>query len=187
LERAIKTPVGKENDYDANRYAGVLKLVRDKSGWERKQPNVHRGVSAYFCHNTYVAQVLDVKLENGKLTIPRVCNVTDCGVVINPDAAVNLTEGCIVDGIGTALYGNIGFKDGVPDKNNFNSYRMIRHNEAPRSIDVHFVQNDFDPTGLGEPAYPPVFGALANALYKATGKRFYEQPFISQLTSIRGA
>ena len=64
---------------------------------------------------------------------------------------------------------------------------MIRHHEAPKSIDVHFVQNDLDPTGLGEPAYPPVFGALANALYKATGKRFYEQPFISQLNNSRGA
>ncbi len=89
--------------------------------------------------------------------------------------------------LATALYGNINFKDGVPDKNNFHSYRMIRHNEAPKSIDVHFVQNDLDPTGLGEPAYPPVFAALANALYKATGKRFYEQPFISQLNNIRGA
>ena len=171
----------------ANRYAGVLKLVREKSGWGKKQPNVHRGVSAYFCHNTYVAQVLDVKFENGKLTIPRVCSATDCGIVINPDAAVNLTEGSIVDGIGTALYGNISFKDGVPDKNNFHSYRMIRHNEAPKAMDVHFVQNDLDPTGLGEPAYPPIFGALANALYKATGKRFYEQPFITQLNNIRGA
>ena len=64
---------------------------------------------------------------------------------------------------------------------------MIRHNEAPEAIDVHFVQSDLDPTGLGEPAYPPVFGALANALYKATGKRFYEQPFFSQLNDSRGA
>ena len=132
-------------------------------------------------------KVVDMKFENGKLTISRVCSATDCGIVINPDAAINLIEGSIVDGIGTALYGNIGFKDGVPDKNNFNSYRMIRHNEAPEAIDVHFVQSDLDPTGLGEPAYPPVFGALANALYKATGKRFYEQPFFSQLNDSRGA
>jgi len=107
--------------------------------------------------------------------------------VVNPDAATNLTEGAIVDGIGNALYGGLTFKEGVPDKNNFHSYRMIRHNEAPGSIDVHFVQNDFDPTGMGEPAFPPIFGALANALYKATGKRFYEQPFISQLNGSRGA
>jgi len=186
LDRAGKNPVGKENDYDASRMAGVLKLVREKSGWGNSQTNVHRGVSAYFCHNTYVAEVLDVKLENGKVIIPRVCCVIDCGVVVNPDAAINLAEGSIVDGIGNALYGSMTIKDGVPEKNNFHSYRMIRYGEAPRAIDVHFVQNDYDPTGLGEPAFPPVFGALANALYKATGKRFYEQPFISQLKSGRG-
>lgn len=186
LERVIKNPVGKENDYDAGRYAGVLKLVREKSGWGKPQPGVSRGVSAYFCHNSYVAQVLDLKLENGTHSIPRVCCAVDCGIVINPDAAVNLAEGSIVDGIGNALYGGITFKKGVPDQNNFNSYRTIRHKEAPKSIDVHFVQNDFDPTGLGEPAFPPIFGALANALYKATGKRFYEQPFISQLSSSAG-
>jgi CO/xanthine dehydrogenase Mo-binding subunit len=106
---------------------------------------------------------------------------------VNPDAATNLAEGAIVDGIGNALYGGITFKEGIPEKNNFNSYRMIRHNEAPKAIDVYFMQNDFDPTGMGEPAFPPVFGALANALYKATGKRFYEQPFISQLNNSHGA
>jgi isoquinoline 1-oxidoreductase beta subunit len=183
LERVIKNPVGKENDYDAGRYAGVLKLVKEKSNWDKKQPNIHRGVSAYYCHNTYAAHVLDVTFEKGKLTIPRVCSVADCGIVINTDAAVNLIEGSVVDGIGTALYGGIILKNGVPDKNNFSTYRMIRNNEAPKAIDVHFVQNDIDPTGLGEPAYPPVFAALANALYKATGKRFYEQPFITQLNN----
>ena len=185
LEKATTSPVGKENDYDAGRYAGVLKLVREKSNWGKTQPGVHRGVSAYFCHNTYVAEVVDLKFEKGKIVVPGVCCAADCGIVINPDAATNLVEGCIVDGIGNALYGGIGFKNGVPDKNNFHSYRMIRINEAPKSIDVHFVQNELDPTGMGEPAFPPVFGALANALYKATGKRFYEQPFIAQLTNGR--
>jgi CO/xanthine dehydrogenase Mo-binding subunit len=75
------------------------------------------------------------------------------------------------------------FKDGVPEKRNYYNYRMIRHNEAPKSIDVHFVQNDADPTGMGEPPFPPVIGALANALYKATGKRFYDQPFMPALNS----
>ncbi len=186
LERAIKNPVGKDNDYDASRYAGVLKLIREKSGWGISEPDVHRGLSAYFCHNTYVAQVLDLTFENGKLIIPRVCSVIDCGIVINPDAAINLTEGCVADGIGNALYGNMTFRNGIPEKNNFHSYRMIRINEAPKSVDVHFVENDFDPTGMGEPAFPPVFGALANALYKATGKRFYDQPYISQLNGSRG-
>ena len=181
LERSIKNPVGQHNDYDANRYAGVLKLVREKSGWGTDTPGLHRGVSAYFCHNTYVAQVVDVQLEKGKLVIPRVCCAVDCGIVVNPDAAANLAEGAIVDGIGNALFGAMTFTDGVPDKRNYYNYRMIRHNEAPKSIDVHFVENDVDPTGMGEPAFPPVFAALANALYKATGKRLYDQPFIAQI------
>ncbi len=181
LDRAIKNPVGKANDYDASRYLGVLKLVREKSGWGNAQPNTYRGVAAFFCMNTYVAEVIDIKLEDGKLIIPRVCCAADCGIVVNPDAATNLAEGSIVDGIGNAMFGEMTFKDGVPEKNNFSTYRMIRHHEAPKTIDVHFVQNDIDPTGMGEPPFPPVFAALANALYKATGKRFYNQPFISEL------
>lgn len=181
LDRAIKKPVGEKNDFDANRYAGVLKLAREKSGWRTPSTNGHRGVSAYFCHNSYVAQVLDLTIDSGKLSVRRVCCAVDCGIVVNPDAAINLVEGAIVDAIGNALFGALTFTDGVPDKSNFNKYRMIRHSEAPKAIDVHFIKNDIDPTGLGEPAFPPTFGALANALYKATGKRFYDQPFISQL------
>lgn len=178
LDRAATNPVGKQNDYDPKRYAGVLELVREKSGWGNSTPGLYRGVSAYFCHNTYVAEVLDLALEGNKPVVQRVCCAVDCGIVVNPDAATNLAEGCIVDGIGTALYGKLTLKYGRPEQQNFNTYRMIRHREAPRSIDVHFVQNDIDPTGMGEPPYPPVFAALANALYKATGKRFYQQPFM---------
>ena len=103
----------------------------------------------------------------------------DCGVVVNPDAAVNMAEGGTVDGIGQAMYSQLTFRDGIPEQTNFDRYRLIRHSEAPKSIDVHFVDNGIDPTGLGEPPFPPVMGALANALYKATGKRYYHQPFIT--------
>lgn len=72
------------------------------------------------------------------------------------------------------------FNNGVPEKKNFDSYRMIRMREAPKAIDVHFVQNGIDPTGMGEPPFPPIFGAVANALYKATGKRSYHQPFLGE-------
>lgn len=180
LDRASKNPVGENNDYEADRYAGVLKLVREKSNWENKDPNLHRGVSAYFCHNSYAAQVLDMAIKNGQPIVQKVTCALDCGIVVNPDGAINMAEGGIVDGIGNALYGELTFKDGVPEKNNFDTYRMIRMSESPKEIDVHFVQNDIDPTGLGEPTFPPIFAALANALYKATGKRYYDQPFNSK-------
>ncbi|MBD0375279.1 MAG: xanthine dehydrogenase family protein molybdopterin-binding subunit [Flavisolibacter sp.] len=179
FERAKTNPVGKDNDYDADRYAGVLKLVREKSNWSGANNGVHRGVAAYFCHNTYVAEVIDLTMNGDKPVVEKVYAAVDCGVVVNPDAAANMGEGAIVDGIGNALYGEMTFKDGVPQKNNFNTYRMIRHSEAPKSIEVHFVKNDKDPTGLGEPLFPPIFAALANALYKARGKRHYNQPFLS--------
>lgn len=177
LEQAKNNPVGEKNDYDADRLAGVLELLREKSDWDNPPPDVHRGVSAYFCHNSYSAQVLDLKMEKGKPVIEKVYCTVDCGVLVNPDAAANLAEGAIVDGIGNALYGELTFKDGVPEKNNFHQYQMIRMSEAPKQIEVHFVENDIDPTGLGEPTFPPVFGALANALYQATGERYYHQPF----------
>jgi len=177
LDRTKKNPVGKDNDYDADRYAGVLKLVREKSKWDEAPTKVSRGVAAYFCHNTYVAEVIDLTLDNNKPVVHNVVAAVDCGIVINPDAAANMGEGGIIDGIGNALYGELTFVDGVPEKNNFHQYKLIRQKEAPKSIEVHFVKNDFDPTGLGEPLFPPVFAAMANALYKATGRRFYEQPF----------
>jgi isoquinoline 1-oxidoreductase subunit beta len=183
FERAKKNPVGKDNDYNADRYAGVLKLVKEKSNWGAANNNVHRGVAAYFCHNTYVAEVIDLTMQDNKPVIEKVTAAVDCGVVVNPDAAANMGEGAIIDGIGNALYGEMTFKDGVPEKNNFNTYRMIRHSEAPKAVEVHFVKNEEDPTGLGEPLFPPIFGAVANALHKATGRRFYEQPFGKQLQS----
>lgn len=179
LERARTNPVGEDNDYEAARYAGVLELVREKSGWEQPQPGVHRGVAAYFCHNSYVAQVVDIAMENGSPVIRKVHAAVDCGIVVNPLAAANLSEGGIVDGIGHALYSALAFREGAPEQNNFDKYHLIRHNEAPKAIEVHFVKNEIDPTGLGEPLNPPVVGALANALYRATGKRFYEQPFLA--------
>lgn len=178
LEKAKTSPVGKDNDYEAERYAGVLQLIKEKSGWGKDTAGLHRGVAAYFCHNTYVAQIVDIEMKDNAPVIKKVTAAVDCGLVINPVAATNLAEGGIIDGIGHGSYSAITLKDGVPQQNNFNTYRLIRHREAPKEIEVHFVDNKKDPTGLGEPLNPPVIGALANALYKATGKRYYDQPFL---------
>ena len=181
LKRAETNPVGKNNDYDAKRYAGVLELVKEKSKWSSPGAGVNRGVSAYFCHNSYVAEVVDVVIKDSKPVVEKVVAAVDCGIVVNRDSAINMGEGAIVDGIGNALFGELTFNEGVPSKTNFHQYRMIRQQDAPKAIEVHFVESKEDPTGLGEPFFPPVFAALANSLYKATGKRFYQQPFGTQL------
>jgi isoquinoline 1-oxidoreductase beta subunit len=178
FEKAIKNPVGEKNDYDAERYAGVLKLIKEKANWDKEMPGVHRGVSAYFCHNSYVAQVVDLKMQDDQPVIEKVWAAVDCGIVINPDAARNIMEGGAIDGIGHSMYSAMTFKDGKPEQNNFNTYRLIRHREAPMAFETFFVENDIHPTGLGEPGLPPVSGALANAWYKATGVRKYHQPFV---------
>jgi isoquinoline 1-oxidoreductase subunit beta len=184
LKRAKENPVGKNNDYNADRYAAVLKLVKEKSGWNNPENKKYsRGVAAYFCHNSYAAHVVDIVKRDGQPYVERVFSAVDCGIVINPDGAANMVQGAVVDGIGNAFYGSLTHKDGVPEQNNFNRYRMIRYREAPKKIDVHFVENDIDPTGLGEPPFPPVFAAVANALYKNMGKRFYNQPFSNDFTS----
>jgi len=182
LKKAKANPVGKRNDYDADRYIGVLELVKEKSNWTKtNSKNGRRGVAAYFCHNSYAAHVVDVSIKNGQPVVENVVSVLDCGFVVNPEGAKNMVEGAVVDGIGNALFGGMRFEKGVPIQKNLNQYRIIRHKEAPKKIEVHFVQNNFNPTGLGEPPFPPVFAALANALYKATGKRLYNQPFIQDI------
>ncbi|MDO1511604.1 molybdopterin-dependent oxidoreductase [Maribacter confluentis] len=183
FDRAMKDPVGnpEKNDYDPERYAGVLKLVKEKSGWDGSVKNgIARGVSAYYCHNSYVAQVLDLAKDSNPPKVDKVWCAVDCGIVINPMAAKNQIEGGIIDGIGHATYSEMTFIEGKPQQSNFDTYRLIRYKEAPREIESYFVDNGIDPTGLGEPSLPPVVGALANALYKATGQRYYKQPFITE-------
>ena len=176
--RAQEKPVGEENDYDAERYAGVIRLVREKSNWDTPPaPGVHRGFAAYFCHNSYVAQVLDLTMEDDRPVVQRVTCAVDCGIVINPEGAENIIQGGVVDGIGHAMYSAVTFANGAPEQQNFHNYQLIRNHQSPKQIDVHFVENEIKPTGLGEPGLPPAVGALANALYKATGTRYYHQPF----------
>lgn len=179
FEKAKNNPVGEENDYDAERYAGVLKLVKEKAGWGSGSGS--RGVSAYYCHNSYVAQVLDVEMVDNVPNVKKVYCAVDCGIVINPASAKNQIEGGIVDGIGHSMYSALTFDDGKPGQSNFDKYRLIRHSEAPDAIEVFFTDNGIDPTGLGEPSLPPIGAALANALYKATGTRHRNQPFSEEV------
>jgi isoquinoline 1-oxidoreductase subunit beta len=177
LDKAKKAPVG-EIKYDIDRMKGVINLVAEKAGWGKKT-GVFQGFSVYFSHASYVAQVGEVVMTKGKPVLKKIYAAGDCGQVVNLSGARQQMMGGIVDGVGHAMYGNLTFKEGVPQQNNFNSYHLIRLKEVPE-VEVHFVDNGIDPTGLGEPALPPTGAAVANAIFKATKKRMRNQPFTEQ-------
>lgn len=177
MDKAKKSPVGKIG-YDIDRMKKVTQLVAEKANWGKKK-GVHQGFSVYYSHLSYVAQVGEVVVEAGKPVVKKIYAVSDCGQVVNLSGARQQVMGGIVDGLGHAMYGNMTFKEGAPEQNNFNNYRLIRLKEVPE-IEVHFVDNGIDPTGLGEPALPPTGAAVANAIFKASNKRMYHQPFIEE-------
>jgi len=171
----IKNASNPKIEYTPDRLANVIKLVKEKSNWGNKSKDIFQGFSSYYCHNSQVAEVADVEVVDGKPVIKKIYAVIDCGIVVNPLGAKNQATGGIIDGLGHALYADFGFKEGKPTANNFDQYRLIRMAEVPE-IEVHFVENDEAPTGLGEPTLPPVAPAVANAVFAATGKRVYKFP-----------
>src|SRR5690606_2682132 len=177
LDKAKSSPVG-ELHYDIDRMKGVIKLAAEKANWGEKN-DLHQGYSVYFSHRSYVAQVAEVWMKQGNPVMEKIYAATDCGIVVNPTGADQQVRGCKVDGMGHAMFSNMTLKNGLPEQKNFDSYRLIRMKEVPE-IESHFVDNGIDPTGLGEPALPPTGGAIANAIYKATGKRLRNQPFVEQ-------
>ncbi len=174
IEKAIKNPVGKLT-YEPERFKVVMQTAMEKAAWGKKK-GVYQGFSVYFSHNSYVAQIAEMVKKKGKPELKKVYAVTDCGIVINQSGARNQIYGAIIDGLGHAMYGKLSFKDGRPEQRNFDTYRLIKMTEVPE-IEAHFIDNGIDPTGLGEPALPPLGGAVANAIAAATGKRLYSQPF----------
>lgn len=176
MQKAKDTPIGAV-EYNPDQAMGVIRLVAEKSNWGKTDKK--QGICAYYSHNTYVAEVADMIETDGEPTIDKITCAVDCGIVVNPRAALNQVEGGIIDGIGHAMYADLGFEDGKPNKNNFNQYRLIRMNEAPK-IETHFVASTNSPTGLGEPTLPPAGGAVANAYYKMTGKKLMEIPFVGE-------
>lgn len=176
LDKVKKNPIGKIT-YEPQRFEAVIKLAAEKANWGNNQKA--QGFSVYFSHLSYVAQIAEAELIDGKPTITRVVAATDCGIVINQSGARNQVIGGIVDGMGHAMYGNLRFEQGAPVERNFDQYRLIRFDEVP-AIEAYFVDNGIDPTGLGEPALPPTGAALANALYRTTGKRLYQQPYMAE-------
>jgi len=170
--------------YSPERMEETINLVIKKSNWGNTSEGIYQGFSAYYSHNTHVAEVADIVLKDGLPVVKKVTVAVDCGIVVNPLGAKNQVEGGVIDGIGHAMYGDLSFKKGVPQSVNYDKYRLIRMDETPE-IKAYFVESNLSPTGLGEPGLPPAGGAVANAIYKATGMRLLKQPFINELENNR--
>ncbi|MEL6917300.1 MAG: molybdopterin cofactor-binding domain-containing protein [Bacteroidota bacterium] len=176
LLQNVKGTTDERIQYDPERMEKVIKTAVEKSGWGTKPEGTYQGFVNYYCHNTHVAEVADVQIENGSPVVKKVTCVVDCGIVVNPLGALNQIEGGVIDGIGHSMYSDFSFKGGEPVAKNFDAYRLIRMKEAP-IVETHFIKNELSPTGLGEPTLPPAGGAIANAIKAATGNRIYNQPF----------
>jgi isoquinoline 1-oxidoreductase beta subunit len=164
------------------RAKAVLELAVEKAGWGQSLPErVGRGVSLQFVFGTYMAQVAEVEVsKNGAVRVRRVVCAVDCGAVVNPDTVEAQIQGAIIFGITAALHGEITLKDGRVQQTNFDTYQMLRMNEAP-AIEVHIVQNSEPPGGMGEPGTSAIVPAVTNAIFAATGKRLRILPIDTNL------
>jgi isoquinoline 1-oxidoreductase beta subunit len=146
------------------RAAAVLKLAAEKAGWGRAMPaGSAQGLAVHESFSSYVAQVAEVTLKDGKLRVDRVVCAVDCGVAVNPDIVRAQMEGGIGFALGALLHNEIELKEGRAVQRNFDSYRSLRIYEMP-AVEVHIVPSTAAPTGVGEPGVPPLAPAVANAL-----------------------
>jgi isoquinoline 1-oxidoreductase beta subunit len=162
------------------RHKGVLELAALKAGWGKplaQAPGAQRGrgIAVHESFNTFVAQVAEVTVADGRVRVDRVVCAVDCGVAVNPAVIRAQMESGIAFGLTAALHGAITLKDGVVEQSNFHDYPPLRINEMPR-VEVHIVTSNEKPTGVGEPATPVIAPAVANAVFAAIGRRIRSLP-----------
>jgi isoquinoline 1-oxidoreductase beta subunit len=158
------------------RAAGVLKLAADKAGWGKsRRAGVAQGIAVHESFESFVAQVAEVSMRNGKVKVERVICAVDCGVPVNPDVIRAQMEGCIGFALGALYYSEVEIKSGRAVQRNFNSYRSLRIHEMPK-VEVYIVPSTEKPTGVGEPGVPPLAPAVANAIAKLGGPRVRRLP-----------
>ena len=159
------------------RASAVLNLAAEKAGWGQALPKGSgRGVALQFVFGSYLAQVAEVEVsKEGVVRVRRVVCAVDCGTVVNPDTVQAQIQSAIIFGATAALYGEITLKNGRVEQTNFDTYQMLRINDAP-VIEVHIVKSPEPPGGMGEAGTSAIVPAIANAIFAATGKRLRKLP-----------
>ncbi|MCY3930615.1 MAG: molybdopterin-dependent oxidoreductase [Acidobacteria bacterium] len=179
LDLLDSVPAGTRTAFDPKRMKAVLELVRDKSEWGKADlpEGTAQGVAFHFSHRGYFAEVVQATVsKEGELGVDRIWVAGDVGrQLVNPSNAVNQVQGSALDGLGQALDQEITFDGGRTNESNFHNFKLLRIDQAP-PVEVHWVMSDNQPTGLGEPALPPVPPALCNAIFAVTGKRIRSLP-----------
>jgi isoquinoline 1-oxidoreductase subunit beta len=168
---------------DTRRLRKVLEVAGEKAGWGKRKPGNGwgMGIAAHRSFNTYVASVVEVEVDGkGAVKVPRIEQVVDAGVIVNPNRVRSQMEGAAVMAVGLARLGEITAVGGRIKQSNFNDFQVARMADAPYQVNVHFVDSDALPTGVGEPGLPPVLAALCNAIHAATGTRVREFPLSKQ-------
>ena len=162
--------------FNVARLKNVLIEAKKLSNWGRKLPEGHgMGVAIHYSFYSYVATVVEVSVKSEKVKVENIYSVLDCGMYVNRDAVINQMEGAAIFGMSLTMFGKISTKNGAVEQSNFHDYQMTRMIDAP-NIYVHLVDNDEDPTGVGEPGVPPVSAAITNAIFNASGKRVRSLP-----------
>jgi isoquinoline 1-oxidoreductase beta subunit len=161
------------------RMRAVLQLAADKAGWGKPLPaGQFRGIACFGCFSSYVAEVVELSLQNGQPKVHRVVAVVDCGQVVNPNILEQQIKGGVIFGLTNALRAQITIDKGQIQQSNFDGYEPIRMNEAP-VVEASFVPSTEAPTGIGEPPIPPLAPAICNAIFSATKKRIRALPIVS--------
>ncbi len=170
---------------NTERAANVVKLAAEKAGWGRDMPDGRAlGLAFYFSHMGHIAEVADVSVsDDKKVKVHKVTVAADVGPIVNLSGAENQMQGSVVDGLSTMMGLSVTFENGRVQQSNFDKYPLLRMAATPK-VDVHFVDSDFSPTGLGEPALPPLAPAVCNAIFAATGHRIRTLPISEEGYSV---
>ena len=167
-----------EIPFDTARLKNVLKIAAKNAGWGKQLPAGHAfGLAVHRSFLSYVASVVEVSVIENKVKVHNVYTAIDCGIVVNKDTVKAQMEGSAIFGMSLALYGKITAKNGAIEQSNYHDYQMVRIQETP-NIHVEIIESTESPTGVGEPGVPVIAPAIVNAIYKITGKRYYNLPLM---------